>query len=63
MTTYIPGLTLPEQVFAQPASSILLPIMLGTGVGFTMQRMCTENSQALHNPSDAEEDASQENTR
>ena len=39
MTSYIPSLTLPSQVFAQPAASILLPVALGTAVGFSMQRM------------------------
>lgn len=34
MTTFIPSLTLPSQVFAQPATSILLPLLLGNGVGF-----------------------------
>lgn len=38
MTTYIPALTLPAAVFASPASSILLPIALGTAVGFSCQR-------------------------
>lgn len=33
MTTYIPALTLPDKVFASPAASILLPIVLGSGVG------------------------------
>lgn len=39
MTTYIPSLTLPAAVFAHPAASILLPIGLGTAVGFGVQRM------------------------
>jgi translocator protein len=34
MTTYIPHLTLPGFVFANPAVSILLPIAAGTAVGF-----------------------------
>lgn len=38
MTTYIPSLTLPGQVFANPASSILLPMALGTGIGFVVRR-------------------------
>ena len=38
MTTYIPSLTLPGQVFANPAASILLPIALGTGIGFAVRR-------------------------
>lgn len=38
MTTYIPSLTLPGQVFANPASSILLPVALGAGIGFVVRR-------------------------
>lgn len=38
MTTYIPSLTLPSAVFENPASSILLPIALGTAVGFGTRR-------------------------
>ncbi len=34
MTTFIPSITLPSQVFAQPATSILLPLLLGNGIGF-----------------------------
>lgn len=39
MTTYIPSLTLPEAVFANPAASILLPVGLGLGVGYSVSRM------------------------
>ena len=38
MTSYIPSITLPGQIFAQPAVSILLPIVLGTSVGFYISR-------------------------
>lgn len=38
MTTYIPSLTLPAQVFSKPAVAILLPIALGTGIGFAITR-------------------------
>lgn len=38
MATYIPSITLPAQVFATPAISILLPVALGSGVGFTVRR-------------------------
>jgi hypothetical protein len=38
MTSYIPSITLPGQIFAQPAASILLPIALGTGIGFAVSR-------------------------
>lgn len=34
MTTYIPSLTLPESIFNNPAASILLPITLGSAVGY-----------------------------
>jgi len=37
MTTYIPSLTLPAQIFEQPAASILLPVALGTGIGFAVR--------------------------
>lgn len=39
MTTYIPSLTLPEAVFNSPAASILLPITVGTAIGFSTRRM------------------------
>ncbi|KAH6690444.1 benzodiazepine receptor family protein [Plectosphaerella plurivora] len=35
MTTFVPALTLPRAVFDHPASSILLPIALGTAVGYS----------------------------
>ena len=38
MTTYIPSITLPEQIFAQPVTSIFLPMILGTAVGFVVSR-------------------------
>lgn len=38
MTSYIPSITLPGQVFATPAASILLPVALGTAVGFSIRR-------------------------
>ncbi|TPX16660.1 uncharacterized protein E0L32_003601 [Thyridium curvatum] len=34
MTTYIPSLTIPYSVFANPTASVLLPVVLGTAVGF-----------------------------
>lgn len=39
MTTYIPSITIPTAVFEHPAASILLPIALGTAVGFGTRRM------------------------
>lgn len=41
MTTYIPALTIPHGVFANPAASILLPIGLGTAVGYSTRRKYT----------------------
>lgn len=38
MTTYIPALTIPQAVFLNPAVSILLPISLGTAVGYSTRR-------------------------
>lgn len=38
MTTYIPSITLPQQIFAQPVASIFLPMILGTAVGFVVSR-------------------------
>ena len=38
MTTYIPSLTLPGQIFVQPATSILFPLALGAGIGFFIRR-------------------------
>lgn len=35
MTTYIPALTIPYGVFANPAASILLPVGLGTAIGYS----------------------------
>ncbi|MCJ1315457.1 hypothetical protein MMC15_000776 [Xylographa vitiligo] len=51
MTSYIPSITLPSQVFAQPAASILLPIALGTGIGFAVRPVDTERTYlALKQP-------------
>ena len=38
MTTYIPSLTLPGEIFTRPAVSILLPVALGTSIGFIVRR-------------------------
>jgi len=51
MTAYIPSLTLPSQVFAQPAASILLPIALGTSVGYAVRPVDTQRTYlALKQP-------------
>ena len=47
MTTHISSLTLPNFIFEQPAVSILLPIALGTGVGFTFQRNFPQPSMSM----------------
>ena len=39
MSTFIPSLTLPASVFAQPAASILLPVGAGLAVGFLTSRI------------------------
>ncbi|KAH8675603.1 TspO/MBR-related protein [Xylariales sp. PMI_506] len=44
MTTYAPYLTLPHEVFANAAASILLPIALGTGVGFSTRPSKTQST-------------------
>jgi benzodiazapine receptor len=44
MTTYIPSLTLPEAVFNSLPGSILLPITLGTAVGFSTKPDKTERA-------------------
>ena len=38
MTTFIPNLTFPAQVFSTPAISILLPVVLGAAVGYSVSR-------------------------
>ena len=38
MTTFIPSITIPEAVFLHPAASVLLPIALGTAVGYGTRR-------------------------
>ncbi|KAL8785447.1 MAG: hypothetical protein Q9213_003377 [Squamulea squamosa] len=44
MTTYVPSITLPEAIFANPAASILLPIGLGLGVGFSVSPKETQKT-------------------
>jgi benzodiazapine receptor len=38
MTTYIPSITIPANVLQHPAASILLPVALGTAVGYGTRR-------------------------
>ncbi|KAL7789429.1 TspO/MBR family domain-containing protein [Trichoderma ceciliae] len=51
MTTYIHAITIPSAVFQNPASSILLPIALGTAVGFGTRPSKTQKTYlALKQP-------------
>jgi len=51
MTTYIPSITLPYMVFENPAASILLPIALGSAVGYSTQPKQTQKTYlALKQP-------------
>lgn len=51
MTTFIPSLTLPPAVFANPAVSILLPVVAGAGVGYSLRPKKTQvNYLALKQP-------------
>ncbi|RYP54308.1 hypothetical protein DL768_000882 [Monosporascus sp. mg162] len=47
MTTYIPQLTLPERVFASAPASILLPVALGTTVGYSTRPKQTKETYNL----------------
>jgi translocator protein len=38
MATYVPAITIPAKVFNTPAASILLPITLGSAVGWSVRR-------------------------
>ncbi|KAK4148947.1 hypothetical protein C8A00DRAFT_38462, partial [Chaetomidium leptoderma] len=46
MTTYIPSLTLPEAIFNNLPGSVLLPVALGTAVGFGT-RPATNHRESL----------------
>ncbi|KAL8873025.1 MAG: hypothetical protein Q9174_001444 [Haloplaca sp. 1 TL-2023] len=51
MTTYIPSLTLPGAIFASPAASILVPVGLGLGVGYSVSPKNTQKTYlALKQP-------------
>ncbi|KAK4105562.1 TspO/MBR-related protein [Parathielavia hyrcaniae] len=51
MTTYIPSLTMPEAVFNSLPTSVLLPIALGTAVGFSTKPATNHReSMALKQP-------------
>ncbi|KAI4124538.1 MAG: hypothetical protein LQ338_004749 [Usnochroma carphineum] len=51
MTTYVPSITLPDAVFANPAASILVPVGLGLGVGYSVSPKSTQKTYlALKQP-------------
>jgi len=51
MTTFIPSITLPAAIFANPTASVLLPIALGTAVGFSVRPKETQKTyMALKQP-------------
>ncbi|KAL8717597.1 MAG: hypothetical protein Q9225_005167 [Loekoesia sp. 1 TL-2023] len=51
MTTYIPSITLPDAIFANPAASILVPVGLGLGVGYSVSPKNTQKTYlALKQP-------------
>ncbi|CAC9891845.1 unnamed protein product [Aureobasidium pullulans] len=45
MASYIPHLTLPSFIFEKPAVSVLLPVALGTAVGYSTRRELTHALQ------------------
>ncbi|KFX90128.1 hypothetical protein V490_06647 [Pseudogymnoascus sp. VKM F-3557] len=51
MTTYIPSLTIPSGILLNPATSILLPVALGSAVGFSSRpNNDQKNYMALKQP-------------
>lgn len=48
MTTHIPYLTLPSAIFEHQAAAILLPVALGTAVGYSSRRTLCDPQQ--HEP-------------
>ncbi|OCL02361.1 TspO/MBR-related protein [Glonium stellatum] len=51
MTSFIPSLALPSIAFEQPAIAILLPIALGTGIGYSTRPDRTQKTyRALKQP-------------
>lgn len=47
MTTYIPALTIPDQIFANTPASILTPIVLGSAVGIGVSSECLAPFDAI----------------
>ncbi|TKA56071.1 hypothetical protein B0A55_12125 [Friedmanniomyces simplex] len=51
MTTHMPSLTLPTILFQQPAAAILLPVAIGTAIGFSTRPADTQKTYlALRQP-------------
>ncbi|PHH89601.1 hypothetical protein CDD83_5692 [Cordyceps sp. RAO-2017] len=51
MTTYMPSITIPPAVLQHPAASVLLPVALGTAVGFGTRPSETQRTyRALKQP-------------
>ncbi|POS83754.1 hypothetical protein EPUL_004159 [Erysiphe pulchra] len=44
MTTFVPSLTLPAAIFANQATSILLPVIAGAGIGYSLRPKETRNT-------------------
>ncbi|TGO81598.1 hypothetical protein BPOR_1089g00030 [Botrytis porri] len=50
MTTFIPSLTLPAAIFANPSASVLLPVTLGSAIGFAVRRSKPPPQQTTNTP-------------
>ncbi|KAK7725103.1 hypothetical protein SLS57_004016 [Botryosphaeria dothidea] len=50
MTTFIPALTLPSAVFETPAVAVLLPVVAGTGIGFSLRTETASLYKKLKQP-------------
>lgn len=44
MTTFVPSLTLPAAIFANQAASILVPVVAGAGIGYSMRPKETQKT-------------------
>ncbi|EOD50036.1 putative translocator protein [Neofusicoccum parvum UCRNP2] len=50
MTAFVPALTLPAAVFAQPAAAILLPVVAGAGIGYLTRPQTDSTYDKLKQP-------------
>ncbi|EKG09235.1 TspO/MBR-related protein [Macrophomina phaseolina MS6] len=50
MTAFVPALTLPSAVFEKPAVAILLPVLAGTGIGFSLRNKTANLYKKLKQP-------------